>query len=173
LAPTKPAPPVINIRVKAGPAQGLYAPPVDYEHLDAYRFRDVDQARRREVWAEIARWVTENALASPRRLLDPAAERREFIDAAPAPERWAVDQVTHADAGSDDSVNFVASEIMDAELPEHLYAAGFEVVSNTSRFLPYSFTGRLPARGSLTRAYLRMPLAWRLLGTQVLVVGRR
>jgi hypothetical protein len=215
---------------------------VDYERLYAYRFRDVDQARRREVWVEIARWVTENALASPQRLLDPAAGRREFIDAAPAPERWAVDQVMHAEAGSDDSVHFVVSEIMDAELPEghfdgifvsnflehlpaqeavnhflvrmhalaadggriavlgpnfrycsgeyfdyadhtlalthravaeHLYAAGFEVVSNTPRFLPYSFTGRLPARASLTRAYLRMPLAWRLLGKQFLVVGRR
>lgn len=216
--------------------------PVDYERLYSYRFRDVDQASRLGVWAEIARHITERALDSPQRLLDPAAGRREFIDAAPAPERWAVDRVAHFDAGTDDAVNFVVSEVMEAELPpeyfdgifvsnflehlddqehvyrflrrmfevtrpggriaimgpnfrycsreyfdfadhtvilthraieEHLHTAGFEVVSTAPRFLPYSFTGRLPASTGLTRLYLNTPLAWRLLGKQFLVVGRR
>jgi SAM-dependent methyltransferase len=56
---------------------------------------------------------------------------------------------------------------------EHLYAAGFEPERIEPRFLPYSFTGRLPPSPMLTRAYLRMPLAWRLLGKQFLAVGRR
>jgi Methyltransferase domain len=56
---------------------------------------------------------------------------------------------------------------------EHLYAAGFEIVSVVPRFLPYSFRGRLPAGAALTRRYLAMPLAWRLLGKQFLVVARR
>jgi SAM-dependent methyltransferase len=56
---------------------------------------------------------------------------------------------------------------------EHLYAAGFEIVTVDSRFLPYSFRGRLPASPALTRRYLSTPLAWRLLGKQFLVVGRR
>jgi hypothetical protein len=56
---------------------------------------------------------------------------------------------------------------------EHLHAAGFRVVSNAPRFLPYSFTGRLPASAGLARAYLRLPLAWRVLGKQFLVVGER
>jgi hypothetical protein len=215
---------------------------VDYERLYTYRFRDVDQARRRAVWVEIARWITVNSLRSPRRLLDPAAGRREFIDAAPAAERWAVDQVAYTDAGTDEAVNFVTSEVMAADLPErhfdgifvsnflehldsqehvyeflrrmydltadggriailgpnfrycareyfdyadhtvvlthkavaeHLHAAGFEIVSIAPRFLPYSFTGRLPASSGLTRAYLALPLAWRVLGKQFLVVGRR
>jgi len=47
------------------------------------------------------------------------------------------------------------------------------VISNTSRFLPYSFTGRLPASAGLTRAYLSMPFAWKLLGKQFLVIGER
>jgi SAM-dependent methyltransferase len=55
---------------------------------------------------------------------------------------------------------------------EHLYGAGFEVERVVPRFLPYSFTGRLPASARLTRAYLRTPAAWRLLGKQFLVVGR-
>ncbi len=215
---------------------------MDYERLYSYRFRNVDQDRRREVWAEIARYVTERSLASPKRLLDPAAGRREFIDAAPAPERWGVDQVDHFEAGNDRAVKFVVSEVMSADLPpeyfdgifvsnflehldnqqhvhrflhrmyelssdggriailgpnfrfcsreyfdyadhsvvlthkavaEHLHTAGFKVVSSAPRFLPYSFTGRLPASAGLTRAYLNLPLAWRVLGKQFLVVGQR
>jgi len=56
---------------------------------------------------------------------------------------------------------------------EHLYAAGFEPERIEPRFLPYSFTGRLPLSPRLTRAYLRTPLAWRVLGKQFLAVGRR
>ncbi len=56
---------------------------------------------------------------------------------------------------------------------EHLFAAGFELRSVDARFLPYTFTGRLPSHPMLTRAYLRMPLAWRLLGKQFLAVGER
>jgi len=56
---------------------------------------------------------------------------------------------------------------------EHLYAAGFDLESVEPRFLPYSFRGRLPATPALTRRYLDLPLAWRLLGKQFLVVGRK
>jgi hypothetical protein len=215
---------------------------VDYERLYSYRFRHVDQGKREEVWREIARYVTERSLDSPKRLLDPAAGRREFIDQAPAPERWAIDQVDHEHAGTDREVKFITSQVMEAELPEayfdgifvsnflehldgqeqvheflvrmyevtaeggriailgpnfrftakeyfdyadhivvlthlavaeHLHTAGYEVISNTPRFLPYSFTGRLPASAGLTRAYLSMPLAWRILGKQFLVIGQR
>jgi SAM-dependent methyltransferase len=56
---------------------------------------------------------------------------------------------------------------------EHLYAAGFEIVESIPRFLPYSFRGALPATPLLTRAYLGLPPAWRLLGRQFLVIGRK
>ena len=58
-------------------------------------------------------------------------------------------------------------------IAEHLYAAGFELERVEPRFLPYSFTGRLPPSPVLTRRYLRTPLAWRIAGKQFLVVGRR
>jgi SAM-dependent methyltransferase len=58
-------------------------------------------------------------------------------------------------------------------IAEHLYAAGFEPEAIHPQFLPYSFTGRLPPSAALTRRYLRTPLAWRLLGKQFLVIGRR
>lgn len=56
---------------------------------------------------------------------------------------------------------------------EHLYGAGFEPERVEARFLPYSFTGRLPPSAQLTRLYLRTPVAWRVLGKQFLAIGRR
>lgn len=56
---------------------------------------------------------------------------------------------------------------------EHLYAAGFEIVAVHPQFLPYTFTGRLPSHPALVRAYLRFPIAWRILGKQFLVVAER
>jgi SAM-dependent methyltransferase len=56
---------------------------------------------------------------------------------------------------------------------EHLYAAGFEIREVHPRFLPYTFTGRLPSHPALVRAYLRLPVAWRILGKQFLVIAER
>jgi hypothetical protein len=56
---------------------------------------------------------------------------------------------------------------------EHLHAAGFDVLRVHGRFLPYTFTGRLPSTPSLVRAYLRFPLAWQLFGKQFLVIAER
>jgi len=56
---------------------------------------------------------------------------------------------------------------------EHLYMAGFEPELVVPRFIPYSFRSRLPASRGLTAAYLRLPLAWRILGKQFLAIGRK
>lgn len=56
---------------------------------------------------------------------------------------------------------------------EQLAAAGFEVIKVIPRFFPYSFRGGLPASAPLTRLYLRLPIAWKLLGKQFLVVAER
>jgi len=58
-------------------------------------------------------------------------------------------------------------------IAEHLYAAGFEPQRIVPRYLPYSFRGILPPSPRLTGLYLRMPFAWKLLGKQFLVIGRR
>lgn len=58
-------------------------------------------------------------------------------------------------------------------IEEHLAAADFEIVETHPQFLPYSFTGRLPASRSLADLYMRTPLAWRVLGKQFLVIGRK
>ena len=56
---------------------------------------------------------------------------------------------------------------------EHVVGAGFDLEQVTPRFLPYSFRGRLPAGRGLVKRYLNNPWAWRFLGKQFLVVGRR
>lgn len=56
---------------------------------------------------------------------------------------------------------------------EHLYAAGFKIISVCPQFLPYTFSGRLPSHPALVHAYLRMPFAWRILGKQFLVIAER
>ena len=214
---------------------------MNYERLYSYRFRAVDQRRRDNTWMTLGPMLYER-LGRPKRLLDPAAGRCEFINAVPAEERWAVDAVAYEDAVAREGVRLIVSEIMAAELPreyfdgvfvsnflehltnqeavaaflekmhdcimpggriaimgpnfrycvreyfdfadhsvaitekgveEHLYAAGFEIRSVAARFLPYSFTGRLPAHPALVRAYLRVPLLWRILGKQFLVVAER
>jgi hypothetical protein len=214
---------------------------MDYQRLYEYRFRDVDQGARTAVWQPIAKFMYEQ-MGHPECVLDPAAGRGEFINAVPASERWAVDQVDYAEGTYEPGVKSVVSDIFDAELPEdhfggifvsnflehllsqeataqfltkmrrvtardgrivvmgpnfrycskqyfdmadhtlvythraiaeHLYAAGYEVERVVPQFLPYSFTGRLPPSPTLLARYLQIPLAWRLLGKQFLVIGRR
>lgn len=214
---------------------------MDYERLYRYRFRNVDQRRRDQVWDALAPIIHER-LGRPARVLDPAAGRCEFINAVPAAERWAIDAVAYDEAVAAEGTRLIVSEVMEAQLPrdyfggvfvsnflehlpsqeavaaflekmrdctapggriavmgpnfrfcarhyfdfadhtviltergvaEHLYAAGFEPVAIHPRFMPYTFTGRTPSHPALVRAYLRAPLAWRLLGKQFLVIGER
>jgi SAM-dependent methyltransferase len=63
--------------------------------------------------------------------------------------------------------------ITDRSLAEAATAAGFKVERLIPRLLPYSTKGRLPQHPALVRAYLRVPLAWRLLGKQSLLVATR
>jgi len=58
-------------------------------------------------------------------------------------------------------------------IAEHLYGAGFEPDRIVPRYLPYSFRGILPPSRKLTNLYLRTPAAWRVLGKQFLVIGRK
>jgi SAM-dependent methyltransferase len=105
---------------------------IDYERLYAYRFRDVDQASRQAVWREIARYVHDR-MGAPRRVLDPAAGRGEFITAVPAAERWGVDLVEHGVPESA-GVKMIISDIMDAVLPRDYFDGVF--LSNFLEHLP-------------------------------------
>ncbi|MEX0972414.1 MAG: class I SAM-dependent methyltransferase [Solirubrobacterales bacterium] len=107
---------------------------MNYERLYSYRFRDIDQEARVAVWKEIGPHV-HGVMGSPRKVLDPAAGRGEFIGAVPAEETWAVDEVSYPEAAHKPDTKVITASIMDAELP----AGHFDGVY-VSNFLEHLFT---------------------------------
>ena len=63
--------------------------------------------------------------------------------------------------------------LTDRAVGEALEVAGFVVETNLPRTLPFSFNGKLPTAPWLVRLYLRSPWAWRVLGKQYFVVGKK
>jgi SAM-dependent methyltransferase len=58
-------------------------------------------------------------------------------------------------------------------LEEGLVINGFKVVRNIPRFLPYTTRSVLPQHPLLVRLYLKMPLAWSVLGRQFLLIAEK
>jgi ubiquinone/menaquinone biosynthesis C-methylase UbiE len=63
--------------------------------------------------------------------------------------------------------------LSDRSLAEGLAINGYEVESVIPQFLPFTMAGKQPTADWLIRCYLAMPLAWRLLGKQFLLVARK
>ena len=63
--------------------------------------------------------------------------------------------------------------LSDRAIVEILKLTGFTVERVVPRFLPYSMSQGLRAPVALLSIYLRLPVMWRLLGKQFLVVGRK
>lgn len=63
--------------------------------------------------------------------------------------------------------------LSDRSLVEALELNGFKPQVVIPRFLPYSMTGRIPAHPLLVRLYLAIPIAWRFLGKQFLVIAAK
>jgi ubiquinone/menaquinone biosynthesis C-methylase UbiE len=63
--------------------------------------------------------------------------------------------------------------IDDRAFVEALEINGFEISRVISRFLPFTTKSRLPKALFLIRLYLRLPLVWRFLGGQSLILSRR
>jgi SAM-dependent methyltransferase len=101
-------------------------PPVglDYSRLYEFRFKDVDQHKRQVVWNEIARYLW-NRMGRPRRVLDPAGGRGEFVNAVPAEERWLVDVVDYPERQTDPRVRIVIGNLFEIELPDSYFDAVF------------------------------------------------
>lgn len=56
---------------------------------------------------------------------------------------------------------------------EGLVSAGFEVLEAIDRFLPYTSKSKLPAAPWIVALYLRLRPAWKIFGSQMLVVARK
>ncbi|MDR7135213.1 SAM-dependent methyltransferase [Lysobacter niastensis] len=63
--------------------------------------------------------------------------------------------------------------LTDRSLVEAVVLAGLEPEEVVPRFLPYTTKSRLPQAPWLVSLYLRIPLVWRVLGKQALVVARK
>jgi len=64
--------------------------------------------------------------------------------------------------------------LTDLSVAEALELSGYDVVERIGRFLPYTVKdARFGVRPFMVRTYLRIRPAWRVLGKQMLVVGRR
>lgn len=58
-------------------------------------------------------------------------------------------------------------------LEEGLIQSGFEVEFNIPKFLPYTTKSALPTSSWLIKMYLKFPIAWKILGKQFLVCGKK
>ena len=65
---------------------------MDFDRIYAYRFRGIDPLARDRVWKIVAKYI-HYRMGYPECVLDPAAGGCQFINAVPAHERWAVDQI--------------------------------------------------------------------------------
>ena len=63
--------------------------------------------------------------------------------------------------------------LSERSLAEALLLADLQPTRIVDRFLPYTTQSRLPKTTLLVRAYLALPLAWRVLGKQFLVVAAK
>ena len=63
--------------------------------------------------------------------------------------------------------------LTEKSLAEAATMAGFTTKAVITRFLPYTTKSRMPQHPLLVRAYLRVPLAWALLGKQTLYLGEK
>jgi SAM-dependent methyltransferase len=63
--------------------------------------------------------------------------------------------------------------LSDRSIIEAIEIAGFDKELIIPRFLPFTMQGKRPAQSILVRWYLWLPLAWRILGKQFLLVARK
>ncbi|HEX2903269.1 MAG TPA: class I SAM-dependent methyltransferase [Jatrophihabitans sp.] len=59
----------------------------------------------------------------------------------------------------------------DRAMEEAFAQTGYRVVKSIPRFLPYTTKSRLPSGPALVRLYLKVPLAWKVLGAQAFMVA--
>jgi SAM-dependent methyltransferase len=63
--------------------------------------------------------------------------------------------------------------LSERSIAEALVKAGFKVERTISRFLPWSSESKVPFGTALLWTYLRIPIFWKLLGKQSLIIGAK
>lgn len=98
---------------------------MNFDRIYEYRFRGIDEDKKRLTWEEIAAFIHEK-LGRPSSILDPAAGKCELINAIPCKERWGVDLNDYfIKKYADPEVKVVVGNIFDVELPAEQFDAVF------------------------------------------------
>jgi SAM-dependent methyltransferase len=63
--------------------------------------------------------------------------------------------------------------LTDEALGEALRLHGFQIISSVPKFIPYTMVNRRAVPLYLISIYLKVPLLWRIMGKQFLVIGRK
>lgn len=63
--------------------------------------------------------------------------------------------------------------LTERSLGEALENRNFQILRAHSRFLPYTMLGKKPAPIFLIKAYLKMPIFWKIIGQQFLIIAKK
>ena len=63
--------------------------------------------------------------------------------------------------------------LSDRAVAEGLAMSGFELERVIDRFLPFTMANKTPTADFLIRAYIALPIAWKVMGKQFLIVARK
>jgi SAM-dependent methyltransferase len=98
---------------------------LNYKRLYEFRSKNIKLASRQVVWNAIASDVYKK-MGEPERVLDPAAGRREFINAIPSKIRYVIDLVQYDDIDDgEDSVSVTIGNVFDVDLPQAYFDGVF------------------------------------------------
>jgi SAM-dependent methyltransferase len=149
----------LNPDVQRRAAPGVQALVLRSDHLKGIDDGSIDVVFVSNFFEHITRDVILSTLVEARRVLKPAG-------------RLLVLQPNVRFCGRDYWQFFDhITPVDDRALAEAFAATGFDVEKCIPRFLPYSTKSRLPSWPSLVRLYLKLPLAWRILGAQAFMVA--
>jgi len=98
---------------------------MNFDRIYEYRFRGIDEAKKKITWDEIAAFMYDR-LDKPEVLLDPAAGKCELINAIASREKWAVDLNDYfIKKYAAPGIKLVVGDIFDVGLPANHFDGVF------------------------------------------------
>jgi ubiquinone/menaquinone biosynthesis C-methylase UbiE len=98
---------------------------MNFDRIYEFRFRGIDDSKKRITWEEIARFVYKK-LGKPHIILDPAAGKCELINAIQGEEKWAVDLNDYfIKKYVAPGIRIVVGDILKVQLPQNYFDGVF------------------------------------------------
>lgn len=95
---------------------------MNFNRIYEYRFRSTSAVKKEIFWDVLSHHLFYRYLGSPKKILDPAGGKCEFINSVPAEEKWAIDleeSFIHKFANSD--VKTIVGSNLEVEIPERYF----------------------------------------------------